>query len=382
MNKITKRSFYSFLALYLISSFLFLTLAAYWFFSSQVAMEKSANFYKMNHIAETISSQVINAHMNSQEFRLGLFKNESVALLDEGKKLLYGSLRQQVDFTQEFYMKDDIFTLVAKRTAGHLDVEYVVVQSEECAQNIMLLKNKILYTVIFTAIFIIIIAIFLSYMFLKPIKDKMLEIENFVRDTTHELNTPITALMMSASRIKNKKHYDEKIINNISISTKQLYEIYSSLSYLSFDHGSEDAEDLDFKGVAEESINYFGELLEKKNITLKKELNTSPMHIAPTKAKMLINNLLSNAIKYSKPNTTIYIKTDKNGFLVKDEGIGIAKEELQNILKMFVRANSYAGGFGVGLNIVDSIVKEQEFVLNIESKERLGTKVSIKYSRK
>ena len=103
------------------------------------------------------------------------------------------------------------------------------------------------------------------------------------------------------------------------------------------------------------------------------------MQIAPTKAKMLINNLLSNAIKYSKPNTTIHITTTKDTFSIQDEGIGIAKGELKNILKRFVRANSYAGGFGVGLNIVDSIVKEQGFKLNIDSQEGVGTTVTIRY---
>ena len=324
MNKITRKSFYSFLALYLISSFVFLTLAAYWFFNSQVAMEKSSNFYKMNNIAEKVSSKVIRSHMSGEKFELQTFPSARVALLDEDKNILYGSLSQEVNFSKEFYMQGDLFTLVSQRTAQHLGVSYTIVQSGECIQNIMVLKNTVLYTVIFTAFFIIIIAIFLSYIFLKPIKDKMLEIENFVKDTTHELNTPITALMMSTSRINSKKTYDEKIINNILISTKQLYEIYASLSYLSFDHNSEDAEELAFEDIARESIEYFQELLNKKGITLVKELKPSPICIAPTKAKMLINNLLSNAIKYSKPNTTIHITTDKKGFIIEDEGIGIA----------------------------------------------------------
>ena len=185
--------------------------------------------------------------------------------------------------------------------------------------------------------------------------------------------------MMSTSRIKSKKDYDEKIVNNISISTKQLYDIYSSLSYLSFDHDSEESQEIAFEKTVEESIEYFQELLNKKEITLVKELKYSPMQIAPTKAKMLINNLLSNAIKYSKPNTTIHIATSKDSFSIQDEGIGIAKDELKNILKRFVRANSYAGGFGVGLNIVDSIVKEQDFRLNIDSQVGVGTTVTIKY---
>ena len=197
MNKITKKSFYSFLALYLLSSFSFLILAAYWFFTSQVAMEKNGNFYKMNHIADTVSSEVIKAHMSATPFNLPLFANAKVALLDENKKILYGGFNHKIDFSQEYYMRDDSFTLVTQRTAGHLGVKYVVVQSGECVANITILKNKIFYTVIMTGFAVLVIAIFLSYMFLKPLRDKMREIETFVKDATHELNTPITALMMT-----------------------------------------------------------------------------------------------------------------------------------------------------------------------------------------
>ena len=377
MNKITKKSFYSFLALYLISSFMFLSLAAYWFYSSQVAMEKNANFYKMNHIADIISAKVIDAHMNHTKFKLDSFKQESISLFDKEKHLLYGVTVQNVDFSKDFYMKDGVFTLVTQRTAGHLHVKYIVVQSSECIQNIQVIKNKLAYAVIITAFLIIIIAVFLSYIFLKPLKDKMQEIEDFVKDTTHELNTPITAIMMSTSRLKAKKDYNEKIVKNISISTKQLYDVYASLSFLSFDHNSEEAIQLQFNEVIKENVAYFSELLEKKNITLKTQLEVCPVKMAPTKAKMIINNLLSNAIKYSNPNTNIKITTAKNSFSIQDEGIGIAKDKLHEIFKRFVRANSYAGGFGVGLNIVESIVKEYNFNINIVSKENKGTIVTI-----
>jgi len=205
----------------------------------------------------------------------------------------------------------------------------------------------------------------------------MQEIEDFVKDTTHELNTPITAIMMSTSRLKAKKDYDEKTVKNISISTKQLYDIYASLSFLSFDHNSEEARELQFNEVIKENIAYFSELLEKKNITLKRQLEVCPVKMAPTKAKMIINNLLSNAIKYSNPNTNIKITTTKNSFSIQDEGIGIAKDKLHEIFKRFVRANSYAGGFGVGLNIVESIVKEYDFNIDIVSEENKGTIVTI-----
>jgi two-component system OmpR family sensor kinase len=377
MNRITKKSFYSFLALYLISSFLFLSLAAYWFYTSQVAMEKNANFYKMNHIADIVSAKVIEAHMKHTKFKLDAFQQEAIALFDANKHLLYGRTIQDVDFSKDFYMKDDVFTLVTQRTAGHLNVQYIVVQSSECIKNIEVIKNKIAYAVIITAFLIILIAVFLSYIFLKPLKDKMQEIEDFVKDTTHELNTPITAIMMSTSRLKAKKVYDEKTVKNISISTKQLYDIYASLSFLSFDNNSEEAVALMFNEIVKEDIDYFSELLEKKKIQLQIQLESCPVKMAPTKAKMLINNLLSNAIKYSNPRAKIKITTTKNSLIIQDEGIGIKKEKLSKIFNRFVRANSYAGGFGVGLNIVESIIKEYNFHIDIQSKENFGTTVTI-----
>jgi len=380
MNKITKKSFYSFLALYLISSFIFLSLAAYWFFNSQVAMEKSNNFYKMNNIADIVSADVIHAHMKHEKFKLQQFDYAKVALLDKEKTLLYGWLLQEVDYTKEFYMKSGIFTLVTKRAAGHLGVEYIVIQSSKCVNNVQKIKNKIAYAVIITAFLIILIALFLSYIFLKPLKDKMHEIEEFVKDTTHELNTPITALMMSTSRLKSKSNYDDKILQNISISTKQLYDIYASLSYLSFDNKSEKPSLVVFHHTVKEDLSYFSELLEKKHIKIDAKLEECFITIAPTKAKMLINNLLSNAIKYSKPNSTIKVTTTKNTLVVEDEGIGIAKEKLDKIFSRFVRANSYAGGFGVGLNIVESILKEYNFKIDIQSKENIGTKITITFS--
>jgi len=381
MNKITKRSFYSFLALYLISSFIFLVFAAYWFFTSQVAMERNNNYYRMTQIADKVNSDIIQAHMMDKQYALESFPHAKVAMLDDKKHIMQGNFKHKIDFSRDFYMANDSFTLLSDRANGHLNVAYVVVQSNQYNKNITALKNRVAYTVIFTAIFIIIISVFLSYMFLKPIKEKMEEIEQFVKDTTHELNTPITALMMSTSRLKSKKVYDERINKNISISTKQLYEIYSSLSFLSFDNKKEQAELLYFNTIVDTSVAYFSELLERKKIEMVVNLEPCPLMISPTKAKMLINNLLSNSIKYSKPNSKITLTLSENSFSIKDEGIGIAQDKLDEIFTRFIRANSYAGGFGVGLNIVESIVHEYKYKINIDSKVDVGTTVTLNFEQ-
>ena len=379
MNKITKRSFYSFLTLYILSSFIFLSLASYWFYSAQLSTEMSRNYYKMSNISNQISSEVISAQMMNKKFTLKTPQGSKVALFSKNRELKYGANMQNIDFSKEYYPNGHSFTYISKNTAGHLGIEYVVVQSNECMNNVEKLKNSIVFTAIMVALLIIIIAVFLSYMFLKPIREKMQEIESFVKDTTHELNTPITALLMSTSRAKSKKVYDEKIIQNISISAKQLHDIYASLSFLSFDNSSEKAIELAFDTIVSDSLNYFTELVQKKGITVESHLEPHLLKVAPTKAKMLVNNLLSNAIKYSHPNSKIWITLNKDYFQVRDEGIGIAEEKLESIFERYSRANSYAGGFGVGLNIVDAITQEYNYKIEIESEENRGTQITIKF---
>ncbi len=379
MNEVTSKSFWLFLTLYLGSSFIFLFSSSYWFYTAQTSVQKSSDYYKLKHISDQISTEVIKAHMMDYPFKLKSYGNTKVGLYDKNKQLKYGTKIQEIDFDKDYYMQDNIFTVISQGTANHLNISYVVVQSIECASSLKKIREKIFLVTTIIAIFIIVISVILAKIFLRPIKNKIQEIEEFVKDTTHELNTPITALMMSTSRVRDKKSYDEKIIQNISISTKQLYEIYSSLSYLSFESKEED-EKIMFDDVIQESIKYFNELLERKNISLLFNKNSCQLNIAPTKAKMLINNLLSNAIKYSHPNSTISIEISQDKFKIKDEGIGIKKDKLNTIFKRFSRANSYAGGFGVGLNIVDEIVKKYNFKIKIDSQVDIGTDITIYFT--
>jgi two-component system OmpR family sensor kinase len=376
MNDITKKSYYSFLKLYLISSFLFLLTACYLYFALEQKAINEKTFYKLSHIADQVSSEVINAHMMQTHFELKDFKDVKVALYDGEWNLKYGSIYENVDFSKQYRKYNDTDIYLSTATVMHLGIAYVVVQSRESHILLEELLNTIIISALFASALIIIISVFLSRMFLKPIKEKMQEVETFVKDTTHELNTPITALMMSVKKLKNKKEYDEKTVQNISISSKQLYEIYSSLSFLSFDVSEEDKE-IEFNEVVKESINYFAEILEKKKITVILEDEKTVLKIAPTKARMLINNLLSNAIKYSHPNSQINIKITKEYLSVEDNGIGIEKDKLEQIFERFTRANSYAGGFGVGLSIVEGISKEYGFRVDVKSEINKGSRFSI-----
>jgi len=378
MNSAAQKSFWLFLFLYLGSSFIFLFTASYWFYNAQLSMQKANDYHKLKHISDEVSLDVIMAQMMDKDLILKSYPKTSVGLFNSNKVLVYGRVMQVVEFEKDTYMQGDVFSVISQGTANHLGVSYVVVQSTQSAQSLTKIREKIFLVATMIAMLIIIIAVVLGKIFLKPIKDKIEKVEEFVKDTTHELNTPITALMMSLSRLKDVKECNQKSIQNISISTKQLYDIYASLSYISFQTKEED-EMLRFDEVVDQSMEYFNELLNKKSLLVSLESKPCQLNIAPTKAKMLINNLLSNAIKYSHPNSKLLVEINEKYFRVCDEGIGIEKKKLENIFDRFSRGTSYAGGFGVGLSIVDGIVKEYKYTLKIESKVDQGTTITIRW---
>ena len=94
------------------------------------------------------------------------------------------------------------------------------------------------------------------------------------------------------------------------------------------------------------------------------------MEADSTRLKQIILNLLTNAVKFTQPPGIVRfcaekISSKKIRFIVKDEGIGIAKEDLPTVLRRFGKAASSAlakqreEGTGLGLTLVQDLVKQQ-----------------------
>jgi len=94
---------------------------------------------------------------------------------------------------------------------------------------------------------------------------------------------------------------------------------------------------------------------------------------------VVISNLIENALKYSEDD--IYVNFNTKKIDVVDNGIGISKKNLENITNKFFRVheNSWNNSLGLGLFIVNNIVKLHNFKLEIQSKENDGSTFSIKF---
>ena len=385
MNRLEKDSFFSFLLLYLMSSLVFLSISAYWYFNTQKLSIETLHYYKMQHFIDKVNERIIVAHMKKKTFSFTRALTQEaekeayeVAFFNKNKQRIGGVIAlDNEDFNHTYYQRDNKKILISKGSYDHLGIHYVVLSTDALPVLIQSLTIKVFIIGLLAFVLVCIIGWSLSKMFLMPIRQKMDEIEHFIKDISHELNTPITALMLSSKRLKDKALYDEKIVRNISISTKQLFDMYNALAFTNFSQTGYRDEMLSFSKLVSESTAYFDELLQSKKITLKSNISDKELLIDPQKAKMLINNILSNAIKYSMPNSEILVDLDTSKLVIKDQGIGIDEDKLESIFKRFTRASDYSGGFGVGLSVVKHICDDYGFKVKVHSVIDEGTSVEI-----
>jgi len=375
LNNLEKKSFYSFLSLYIVSSSIFLLVSAYWYYSAQKASIEQYDYYSLQHKADALSQEIITTYMQGKSLpSILITKLQSAAFIDINGVVVEGHLwKSSKPLTEGYHILEMGSMLVSSAPQRHHNIEYVVITSPNLWTKLAVLKVTVSIAVTIIFGFILIIAWVLSKIFMRPIHQKVQQIEQFIQDISHELNTPITALQMSSKRALQKKVYDEKILTNISISTKQLYSIYKSLVYLNFNTPDQQAELNDLKPLLEETISFYTELTQAKHIKMVSNLDSSSITIVPERAHLLFSNLISNAIKYSMPETTITITLKEGYFSIQDEGVGIDSSKLDKIFNPYERASDIAGGFGVGLSIVKQICDEYQIVIEVDSKLEEGS---------
>ncbi|MDF1883105.1 HAMP domain-containing histidine kinase [Sulfurimonas sp. SAG-AH-194-C21] len=358
MNDLEKHSFYSFLAIYLISSLFFVLLSSFWYYSSLKSSLESETYYELTHLADSISGKVINAQMKGISLSL---PNE------EGYGYMLVPLHKKEAYTVGYFEKNGYKVLVSSSPQEHLNIAYVIVKTQLYFKELEKLKSDVITRagLVFLAIFFI--SFILAKLFMRPVHKRIEQIEEFIQDVSHELNTPITALKMSASRAIKKEVYDKKILTNISISTKQLETIYNSLTYLNFSDKQEESTEVALGDVVNRVVKYYSELSNAKGVEVKIDIHEASLNIIESRAELLISNLLSNAIKYSMPESTIRISLKEGLFVIKDEGVGIASEKLDAIFELYSRDSQIAGGFGVGLNIVKQICDTYKIKVKVSS---------------
>lgn len=377
LTKEERRTLLQFLLLYLSSSFILFAIIAYLFYQNESQFFYDETRMNMQMDASRLSSKIIHAHMSGTKFSLdGVVNhfNDRIGFYDAQNQPIISNIKESIDFSKQLYHKGNKMILVDKSTFGHLGVESIVIEKNGVATFVQKLQLKILFFLFLIYIFIAIVGYFLAKLFIKPIQMKRIQLDNFIKDSTHELNTPVTALMLSVNSPLLQR---PKNIERIKLSATRIADIHKDLTYLMLDAEStkpKEIYELCLNDVIKEELSYLSLLAEKKKIQLTiHDENEIYFKIDKESFIRLIHNLISNAIKYNTIGGEIDIFLKKNTITIKDTGIGISKEHQSEIYKRFYRATSQVGGFGLGLNIVYKICKAYGIGIEFESKVGEGT---------
>jgi two-component system OmpR family sensor kinase len=379
-----KKTLFRFLSLYTLLSFIILGVISFIYYE----FEKDLMLQKKRSILEDYSKELTQnlkyLHINFDKTQIypRSDKYES-AIYDNYKNKIFASNDIDINLNKILYLENDKISFITIPESYYLGAKYIILQIEDDG----IWKNKVQSDIIvygsIALVFIVVIGYFLLHLFLKPMKDAIELLDRFIKDTTHELNTPVSTIVNNIELI-DKSKLDSKLlkkINRIDIGAKTISNIYQDLTYMTLGNRiiSKD-ENLDIADVINQRVEYFDSLVHGKKITLNTIINANPtLFIDKAKFSKLLDNLISNAIKYNKIKGTIEITLDENSLSVKDSGIGISQENISKMQDRYARFNNSSGGFGIGLNIVSVIAKEYNLYIDITSKEKNWTKVSVSW---
>jgi len=289
----------------------------------------------------------------------------------------------KVDLNEDIYLQNGSIFYIKELESYYLGAKYVVIEvKDDGLWRKEVYKNLLIYGGIVLFV-LLLMGYFLLYLLLKPMREAIALLDRFIKDTTHELNTPISTIL-SNIELSDRGNIDEKLqkrLNRIKIGAKTISNLYQDLLFLTLSDKIESKkEDVDLKELFTERIEYFSLFFDSKKITLKQNLKDKvSLHVDKNRLTKLIDNLFSNAIKYNKIKGKIEVVLEDKYFYIKDSGRGIQRDKLEQIFKRYERADKSAGGFGIGLSIVSKIAHEEGLKVEISSIFKKETVVKVSW---
>jgi signal transduction histidine kinase len=222
----------------------------------------------------------------------------------------------------------------------------------------------------------------------------------FVSNVTHELKTPIALIRLAVEtlelkRVNTPEEY-QMFIGTIGRETMRLSQLVDNiLDFARLEAGRRtfQFETVDMLGVAREALETFRPRLEHQGFKVVLDL---PEQVPPVRGDAIalshcLLNLLDNAVKYSKAHRELRVAAEVRGtpgapgcevrVSVTDRGIGIAPDDQKRVFEKFVRLETglvhTVKGAGLGLSLVDQIVRAHEGRIEVESKPGEGSTFTI-----
>ncbi len=214
----------------------------------------------------------------------------------------------------------------------------------------------------------------------------------FTSDASHELRTPLSSLRGTLEVLIRKPReqveYEDKIKHGLSEIDRMTTTIEQLLLLARLDSNIKTESDIaiPLPTLVDEILSRHKNEISAKSLKIDFKSDTLQEAKVPQYyTNLLLDNILNNAIKYSKGNSTIYINITNAGSplvcTIRDEGIGIKKEDTGSLFNPFFRSGALdhktISGNGLGLSIAKKAADAIQAKLHVESELGIGTTFTV-----
>ena len=296
----------------------------------------------------------------------------------------YSDVGEEFTYEQPLYRNDPVNKM------GLVKIHFPNMNSY-IFSSIRFMIPAIVFTVILLVTFIFTIVVVFRQKRLSEIKN------DFINNMTHELKTPISSISLAAQMLNDEsvskspammKHIGGALLEE-SKRLRFLVEKVLQMSLFDRQKTMFKKKELDLNELVENVAATFTLRVEHTGGKIMTDIGAveSKIYVDETHFTNVIFNLFDNAIKYRKPdqpvNLIISTWNDEHHlfFAIKDDGIGIKKDNLKKIFDKFYRVHTGnvhdVKGFGLGLAYVKRIVDLHKGDIKVESEYGKGTKFTI-----
>ncbi|WP_452218680.1 sensor histidine kinase [Lacinutrix undariae] len=216
----------------------------------------------------------------------------------------------------------------------------------------------------------------------------------FTSDASHELRTPLATLKGTLEVLirkpRERAEYEDKIKFSLTEIDRMTATLEQLLLLARLDKSSKtlDESSMPLATIIDEILSRHNKEIAAKQISINFKNDIEYETLVPQYfSNLIFENIINNAIKYTKDVTTIHISISQSGSkiicTVKDEGIGIKKEDLKHLFNNFFRSDALnhknISGNGLGLSIAKKAADAISAEIHAESDLGMGTTFTVQF---
>ena len=273
--------------------------------------------------------------------------------------------------------------------------QYYILLSFPSAQLFLQRNSNLLAYASLILILIIIVMFFVSIRALTVQRKLDTMKTEFINNMTHEIKTPLATVSLACEMLRDETISSDEasrrtflgIINDENQRLRVLVDTILQSAKMSNKTFRINPKEIDVHALVEKVVQSFRLTLNNRGGSLETHLEAVPSVVVADETHLtnLVFNLIDNGIKYSTdaPHITVSTSVEEGWFRlsVKDEGIGISKEDQKHVFEKFYRVSTgdvhNVKGFGIGLNYVAQVVKLHRGHISLESEPGQGSTFTV-----